>query len=154
MSLQPLIKEFLSQQRFAFAGVSRDPKDFSRSLLAEFLQRGYHVAIVNPFALEINNLRCFHTLQEVTPRVHAALLMGPKDLTVRLVRNCIEAGISIIWIHGIGGPKNIPHEALRACELRGIKVIPGYCPFMFLEETGRFHRWHGQIMKLTGSYPS
>jgi len=33
------IQDFLAQKRFAFAGVSRQPKDFSRALFREFRAR-------------------------------------------------------------------------------------------------------------------
>jgi hypothetical protein len=32
-------------------------------------------------------------------------------------------------------------------------VVPGFCPLMFLSETGAVHRLHGFIMKLARAYP-
>jgi uncharacterized protein len=42
------IRDFLAHKRFAMVGVSRQPKDFSRSLFHEFLNRGYEAVPVNP----------------------------------------------------------------------------------------------------------
>jgi len=32
-------------------------------------------------------------------------------------------------------------------------VVPGFCPLMFFPDTAWFHRLHGLVMKITGSYP-
>ena len=37
------IRDFLSLKRIAVVGVSRNPKDFTRSLFREFVRRGYDV---------------------------------------------------------------------------------------------------------------
>ena len=53
MTTHNLIKEFLAQKRFAMVGVSRSPKDFSRTLFSEFIKRGNDVVPVNPHATDI-----------------------------------------------------------------------------------------------------
>ncbi|MBI5563817.1 MAG: CoA-binding protein, partial [Chloroflexi bacterium] len=35
----------------------------------------------------------------------------------------------------------------------GMSVVDGQCPFMFLPQTMWFHRMHGFIKKVSGSYP-
>ena len=42
------IRDFLAQKRFAFIGVSRQPKDFSRALFPRIPSRGYEPVPVHP----------------------------------------------------------------------------------------------------------
>ena len=153
MKTQSLINEFFSEKRFAFIGVSRQPKDFSRSLFREFVRRGYDVVPVNPHTTEIEGRVCFDRIQDVRPPVTAALLLLPKFLIKPAVLNCAEAGISLAWIYGISGTKEIDPAVLKTCDERGIALIPGYCPYMFMESAGWFHRLHGAAWKMIGLYP-
>jgi predicted CoA-binding protein len=154
MKTQDLIQEFFAQKRFAFVGVSRKNGDFSRTLLNEFLKRNYDVVPVNPHTNEIEGRQCFPTVGEITPPVTAALLLAPKYATDAVVRQCAEAGIKLLWVYGISGPKDLPAGVEADCERHGIRLVPGYCPFMFMEHVTWFHRWHGKFMKFVGEYPS
>jgi hypothetical protein len=44
-------------------------------------------------------------------------------------------------------------DAVKFCEANGIAVIAGECPMMFLSGGAWFHRLHGWLKKITGSYP-
>lgn len=52
----------------------------------------------------------------------------------------------------IGG-ETFEGEAVAFCQERGILVVPGQCPFMFLPDAGTGHRLHGFIRKIPGCYP-
>lgn len=153
MTFRNLIQEFLEQKQFAFIGVSRNEKDFSRTLFRAFVDAGYDPRPVNPGAMEIEGRKCFGSVLDVAPRATSALLMLPKQSLTRVIVKCAEAGVTLVWIHGITGPREIPAEVLAICRDHGIRVIPGYCPFLFLQGAGWFHRLHGGLMKLTGTYP-
>lgn len=147
------VQAFLNLKRFAFVGVSREPKDFSRDLFREFLARGYQAVPVNPDAEEIEGQHCFARLQEVQPPVEAALFMTPAPVTDTLVRDCPAAGIKRVWMFRGAGKGAASPGAIQFCEAQGIPVIPGECPFMFLPGGAWFHRFHGFVKKITGSYP-
>ncbi len=147
------IRNFLSLRRIAFVGVSRQPKDFSRMLFREMCTRGYDMVPVNPGTGELENRRCFARVQEIQPPVEGALLMTPAGDTERVVRDCAEAGIPSIWMYRAGGQGSVTPVAVEFCHQRGIQLVEGYCPYMFFSQTPFFHRIHGFILKLTGSYP-
>jgi hypothetical protein len=148
-----VIDEFLGQKRIAVVGVSRNPKDFSAGLLREFRKRGYEVAPVNPHVSEIDGLRCFARVQDIAPAVEGALLMTPPKITEQVVRDCAEAGIRRVWMHGVSGKGAVSQAAIDFCRQHGISVIPGFCPYMFFPKAAWFHRLHGWVMKIAGSYP-
>ncbi len=147
------IDDFLAQPRLALVGVSRNPNDFSRGLFRELCERHYDMVPVNPFADEVEGKRCFARLQDVDPPVEGALLMTPPTETERAVRDCAQAGIRRVWMHRGGGQGSVSREAIQFCEQNDIRLVAGYCPYMFLPRTPFFHRAHRFILKFTGRYP-
>jgi predicted CoA-binding protein len=154
MSTLPDIRAFLDRRRFAMVGVSRDPKDFSRTLFREFRQRGYDVVPVNPGVAEVDGVACAARLGDVAPPVDAALLMTNPAATGLVVEECAQAGVDTVWMYRATGAGAVNPGALLFCKSKGIRVIDGECPFMFLPGAGWFHRFHGFCRKLSGKYPA
>lgn len=147
------VDDFLAQKRIAFVGVSRDGRSFSRKLFQEFRRRGYDVVPVNPGADEIEGVACFKRLQDVQPPVDAALVLTARDQQHRPVMDCEQAGVKRVWLYGLNGPKEASAGACEFCAAHEIQVVAGYCPFMFLSETGLIHRFHRGVLKLMGTCP-
>jgi predicted CoA-binding protein len=147
------IEEFLQRKRFAAIGVSRNPKDFTRSLFAELRRRGYDVVPVNPKASMIDDVPCFARLQDISPRVDAALFLTPPNVSDDIADQCAQAGIRQVWMYRARGTGAVSLRAIVACQLNGIGLIAGECPFMFLDHPGFPHGLHGFCKKLTGSFP-
>ena len=147
------IEDFLAQKRIAIAGVSRDPKSMSRMLFEEFCRRGYDVVPVNPNTAQVKGRRCFARMQDVQPPVEAVLLMTSPEVTDKVVRDCAEAGVRRVWMHRGTGKGSVSAKAIAFCKERGIQVVPGQCPFMFLPDAAGFHRFHGFVRKMMGRYP-
>ncbi|HEX8924438.1 MAG TPA: CoA-binding protein [Terriglobales bacterium] len=153
LSTRALISKFLALPRFAVIGVSRNPKDFSRMMLHELLKRGYDAVPVNPaLGSEVEGRKCYASVRDITPPVSAALIMTSAEMTDKLVAECAECDIDLVWMHRATGRGAVSDNAVAFCREHGIEVIPGECPFMFLPKNG-FHAIHGFIRKLTGSYP-
>ncbi|MBI3697376.1 MAG: CoA-binding protein [Acidobacteria bacterium] len=136
------IDDFLAQMRLAVVGVSRDPREFSRRLLRELIERGYDAVPVNPYVGEMEGRRCFCRLQEITPPVQAALLMTAPEKTEQVVRDCVAAGITRIWLHRGAGRGAVSAAAVDFCRDNDLHLVAGFCPYMFLPEAGWFHRVH------------
>ena len=147
------IEDFLAQKRIAMAGISRDPASFSASLFKELCQRGYDVIPVNPKATEVQGRPCFARVQDIQPPVAGVLLMTSPEATEKVVRDCAEANVRRVWMYRATGTGAVSTKAVAFCRERGIQVIPGQCPFMFLPEAGGIHRLHGFVRKITGRFP-
>lgn len=147
------IEHFLASKRLAMVGVSHNPKDFSRGLFDDLRRRGYDMVPVNPHMAEVGGLRCFACLQDVTPPVEGVLVMTAPYMSERVVRDADEAGINRVWLHRGVGTGAVTEAAVNYCEQRAIRVVAGYCPYMFLPETPFFHRFHGFCLKVLGKYP-
>jgi len=148
-----MIEDFLAQKRFAMVGVSREPKHFSVSLYEEFCRRGYDVVPVNPGVPSINGRHCFSRVQDIQPPVKAALLMTSPEVTETVVADCYAAGITQVWMYRATGKGAVSSKAIEFCKTKGMEVIPGQCPFMFLPGAAGVHRFHGFIQKIMGRYP-
>jgi uncharacterized protein len=147
------IQDFLGQKRIAMAGISRDPASFSVNLFKELCRRGYDVVLVNPHATEVEGQRCFARVQDIEPAVDAALLMTSPEATEAVVNDCAEAHIPRVWMYRAAGQGAVSAKAVAFCRERGIHVVPGECPFMFLPKAAGVHRLHGFVRKITGGYP-
>lgn len=147
-----VIEDFLAQKRIAMVGVSRKMQDFSVLLFKELRKRGYEVVPINPNASDILGKRCFARVQDIRPPVDTALLMTSPSVTETVVEDCAEAGMRRIWLYRAGGDGAVSPKAVQFCQERGIQVIPGECPLMFLPGNG-FHALHGLVRKITGNFP-
>jgi predicted CoA-binding protein len=143
MRTDPAVVDFLARKRIAMVGVSRDPLDFTRGLFRELLRRGYDMVPVNPIGGSMEGLRCWQRVQDIVPPVEGALLMTPPDLTEQVVKDCAEAGITRVWMHRGIGPGAVSATAVAFCRVRGMSVVAGACPYMFLPRSGLVHRVHG-----------
>ena len=143
------VQAFLGLHRIAIAGVSREPAAFSRSIYREFVRRGYDVVPVNPSADEIEGKHCYRSVSEIQPAVEGALVITSGAAAESVVKDCEAAGVKHVWLsRGVRSPK-----ALAFGSERGMNVIAGECPLMFLEGAGFVHSVHGFFRKMTGNYP-
>ncbi|GIL14548.1 MAG: CoA-binding protein [Chloroflexi bacterium] len=154
MSVRQQIDDFLALKRIAIVGISRTDGDFTRMVFREFVKRGYEVVPVNPAAEEIEGRPCFARVQDIQPPVDGVLVMTAPSVTEQIVRDCAEAGVRRVWMHRGEGIGAVSDRALELCQEYGIGVVPGFCPYMFLSETGFVHRIHGFFKKMGGTYPN
>ncbi len=153
MSSMSAIQDFLAQKRFAIVGISHEARDISRSLFKEFRTRGYDPVPVNPNLKDVDGQPCYAHLSDIQPPVSAALLMTAPSATDEVVEECDKAGVSNVWMYSAGKNGAVTEHAVNFCHTRGITVIPGECPYMFLPKAGCIHGLHGFIRKIRGAYP-
>jgi predicted CoA-binding protein len=141
-------REFLAAGRIAVVGVSRDAKDFSRHVLRELAARGLDVVAVNPALSEADGRPCFARVGDVSPPARAALVLTPPARTDGVVRECIAAGVSRIWLHRGAGAGSATPTALALCAEHGIEPVRDLCPLMALPGTAFPHRLHHAFRRL------
>jgi predicted CoA-binding protein len=154
MASKQAIDSFLTCRRIAVVGVSRDPKDFSRAVFRAFVERGYDAVPVNAAGGEVDGRRSASRVGEVQPPPEAAFLMTPPAATGQVVRECADVGVKRVWMHRGAGQGAVSPEAVALCRERGIEVVDGECPFMFLPHVGWFHGAHRFFRRLGGRFPS
>ncbi len=156
ITLADKVEDFLSQQRIAVAGVSRDGKATGNAIYKRFKDNGYQVFAVNPNADEIEGEPCYRSVKAIPGKVDGVIAVTRPEDTDRLVRDCAEAGINRVWMHhGIhGGGTSVSTSAVDFCNQHDISVIAGVCPLMFGKPSDGFHRFFFRVMKVMGRVPN
>ena len=153
MVTRAIINNFMAAKRIAVIGPSRSRIKYSRMLFRELLRHGYEVIPVNPNAVEIDGIRCFKKIGDISPAPERAVIILPKDLTEQAVLDCADAGVKDVWLHRhVAGGVSDTGAVCRAGE-KGVNLITGYCMFMFLPKAPLFHKFHGGLLKIIGRYP-
>jgi predicted CoA-binding protein len=147
------IDDFLHRKRILVVGVSRNPKDFTRTLFRELLKRGYDVSPVNPAVRELDGAPCIARVADAVPPADAVLLLTKPEVTERVALECAEAQVRTVWMYRAVGSGAVSRNAAAFCRSRGMRVIEGECPFMFLENGAWPHRFHARCRMLLGKYP-
>jgi predicted CoA-binding protein len=139
-TLEALVEDFLAQKRIAVVGVSDRRETGCNLAYRSFKKAGYEVAAVNPRLTEFEGDPCYPDLGSIPTRPDAVFILTKPAVTEELVDQCIERGITRIWMHCMMGTKpglarsntSVSPRAVLKCRENGITVIPGSCPNQFL----------------------
>ncbi|MEZ5228515.1 MAG: CoA-binding protein [Acidimicrobiales bacterium] len=135
----------MDTDRMALIGVSRDPKKFANVVFRELQKTGYEVVPVNPHADHVEGVPAFRSVADL-PDIDRAIIMLPPAESARLVAECADRGIEQVWLHKGAGTGSVTEEAVAIGRERGLEVIDGACPLMFLAGTGFIHRLHRRLV--------
>ena len=145
-------REFLELPRLAVVGASADEKKFGNTIYRALRDAGRDVVPVNPTEETVAGDVCYANVKDIPDGVDGAIVMTPGLYSADVVADCIDAGITNVWLfRGIGGTGSMSDEALRLCQEAGITTIAGACPLMFLEPVKGAHRFHRSIRHLRGA---
>jgi uncharacterized protein len=123
---------FLANERVAVTGVSRTPKTHgSNNVYKRLRERGYQVFAVNPNTDEVEGDRAYHDLKSIPGGVQAVVIGTRPELAEDTMRECVELGITQVWMHRGPGGGSVSDSATAYGRQHGITVIDGGCPCMF-----------------------
>ena len=147
---------FLAQSSIAIVGVSRDTKKTANFIYRKLRQEGYRVFAVNPNTSMVEGDPCYPNLQAIPEKPGAVMIVTRPALTVPVVRECAELGISHVWMHEGLDMKgsSVSKESVAYCQAHDIQVIPGGCPMMYCKHRDFGHRVIRWIKNLSGSLPA
>jgi predicted CoA-binding protein len=151
------VDEFLAQKRIAIAGVSRDQKHHPAGNLIyrRLKDSGHQVFAVNPHMQTFEGDRCFADVRSIPGGVDAVVIVTKPQTAEQIVRDCSEAGIRHVWMHGsLGKPSSVSPKAVELCHERNISVIAGACPMMYGPNVDFGHTCMRWILKWTGGLPT
>ena len=144
--------EFLSSKRIAVAGYSRSGKATGNLIYKALKDRGYEVFALNPHAEEISDEPCYKVLQDIPGGVDGVIIVTNPDHTAEIVLDAAAAGVSRIWMHNnTFGPSSVSDRAVSYGASKGIKIIAGGCPMMFLDFGHKCFKW---MLGAMGRHPT
>lgn len=136
-----LVKDFLAQKRIAVVGVSDKRETGCNLSYRKFKEAGYTVTAVNPRLTTYEGDPCYPDLKSIPTKPDAVFILANPKVTDQIVQQCVELGITRVWMHCMMGTKpglaagmtSVSEDAVRLCRDHGIAVIPGSCPNQFLK---------------------
>ncbi len=153
-AIKDAASEFLSHERIAVTGVSRNPKNHGANIVYQRLRdRGYEVFAVNPNTDQVEGDTCYHDLGSIPGGVDAVVIGTRPELADATVRECEGLGIRDVWMHRGPGPGSVSPSAAAYGRAHGLRVIDGGCPLMFGPTADFGHKCMRGILKLTGAVP-
>jgi len=153
-TLREAAEEFLTHKRIAVVGVSGSTDQPANLIYRTLRKREYEVFAVNPNAKEVEGDLCYYSLRSIPGGVDAALIATPAASSEKVARDCVEQGISHVWMHRSFGEGSVSATAAEFCRGKGIKVIEGGCPMMFLPGGDIGHKCMRWMLGVTGRLPS
>lgn len=147
------VERFLAGRRIAVVGASTDRRKFGNTIFRELRTHGYDAVPVNPSAPEVEGVRCYADLAAVPDPIDGVMVMVGGDAAVAAVHAAADRGVSRVWLfRGLGAPGALSDASLAACRERGLDVVAGACPLMFLEPVAAFHDVHRALRRFNGAF--
>lgn len=143
------IQLFFAPKRMAVAGASRDPKKFGGSVIKELKEKGFDLYPVNPFAEEIQGLKCFKSVNDLPDEVKHLLIVTPKSSTAEVAGQAVEKKMEMVWIQQMSDNQ----ESMQILQDAHIPFIHNKCILMFADPVKGPHRFHRFFVKIFGKYP-
>jgi hypothetical protein len=144
------IDAFLASQSFAVVGVSSDRKKFGNSLYRAIRERGLQVYPVHRSLETVEGDRCYRSVKDLRDKVKAVVTAVPPAETEKVVQECVDAGVELVWMQQGSESGIAVGEAVR----NGMRVVSGKCLFMFLEPVKSIHAVHRWFNRIIGKYPN
>lgn len=146
---------FLATRRIAVAGVSRHSGGLhgGNPVYQRLRDRGYDVFAVNPNAHEVEGDSSYPNLRTIPGGVDAVIIATHPDVASSVMRDCIDLGITQVWMHrGIGGG-SVSHEAAELGREAGLRVLEGGCPLMYEPTADIGHKAIRGVLSVVGRIP-
>jgi hypothetical protein len=153
LSLAAAAAEFLAQERFAVAGVSRAGNAPANLILRKLKDSGREAYAINPNSDTIDGGRCYGSLADLPEAPDAVMIATHPDQAVDIAGQCKAAGVRYVWFHRSIDRGSYSSDAAALCEAYGAVVIPGGCPMMHLEPVDVAHRCMRGVLSWTGRLP-
>ncbi|MBN2255733.1 MAG: CoA-binding protein [Deltaproteobacteria bacterium] len=143
------VARFLSLEKYAIAGVSRDPKKFGQVMFKDLRKKGMDVVPVNPNTDSIDGVKCYSSVKELPSDIRGVIFMTPKKETAAVAREAIDHGIKDLWIQQGAETKSLVEEFSK----EDVNFIHNQYILMFWKPNG-VHSVHRFLKKIFGGLPA
>jgi predicted CoA-binding protein len=152
-NIDALAADFLSQQNYAVAGISRSGDNPGTLIMKKLLQSGKRVFPVNPQAETIDGHQAYPSVSDINELIDVVVVTTHPDKALSVMKDCRAAGVSRVWLHRSFGQGSFSPQAVEYCHAAGITVIAGGCPMMFCRPVDFGHKCMRWMLNLTGKLP-
>ena len=154
-TMKEAASEFLAHKKIAVTGVSKNQNGAANLIYRKLRSAGYKVSAVNPNATVVEGDICYSNLKSIPEKPEAVVIVNKPATTYQIVKDCAESGINNVWMHnGMNqSGSSVSDEGVKFCHEHNMKVIPGGCPMMYINNTDIGHKFMRWMKNLTGSLP-
>jgi predicted CoA-binding protein len=155
-TLQEKVDDFLAQKRIAITGVSREGKNAANLIYQKLLDSGHKVFPVNPNTDTYNGSPCYAHVGDIPGGVDAVMIVNRPDVSDQIVHECAQLGIGRVWLHRAFHSMGASFElkTVEFAEGRGMSVIAGGCPMMFVQPVDFGHKCMKWMIGAMGQMPT
>ena len=121
--MQDLIREFMTQKRFAIVGATSNTEKYGYQIFRNLKGRGYEVYPVNPKLKNLEGVKCYASLDDIPVKVNVVDFVVPPKVTEVILKDCKRLGLSNIWLQ----PGSESEAAIAFCKENNLKVVHGVC---------------------------
>ena len=123
------IEQFFSTSKIAVVGASRNKHKFGNMIFSGLQKRGYDVIPVNPFADEIEGVKCKKSITELDSSDTALVLVTHRNQTDAIADLAIKQGFTQIWVQTDCDTENTPLIAQN----KNLNIIYKLCILMLMK---------------------
>lgn len=123
------IEQFFGTSKIAVVGASRNKHKFGNMIFSGLQKRGYNVIPVNPFAEEIEGVKCKKSIAELDSSDTALVLVTHRNETDAIADLAIKLGFTQLWIQTDCDTENTPLLAQN----KKLNIIYKLCILMLMK---------------------
>ncbi len=121
MSTRVMIDTIMGKNRFAVAGVSRDPEKYGSIVYKSLKSAGYTVFALNPEADTIDGDPCYPSLDNIPGEIDCLVTVTPPQVTEELVTIAGHLHIPYLWMQ----PGSDSMAAFNLARSFGMEIVSG-----------------------------
>ena len=121
--MQGLIKEFMTQKRFAVVGATDDTKKYGNEIFNNLKSRGYEVYPVNPRLKELQGTKCYPSIADIPVKIDVVDFVVPPRVTEAILKECKKLELDRILLQ----PGSESEVAIAFCHENNLKVVHDVC---------------------------
>lgn len=121
-----LIQEFLKQKTFAVVGSFKNKEKVAYKIFKMLTSYGYTVYPVNPNIKQVDNTKCYPSIEEIPDKIDVLILVTPPEVSLKIVQQALHLGINMVWLQPGADNPNV----INFCKENKIKVIYNTCIMM------------------------
>jgi len=126
-----LLKLFIEPRSVALVGLTRSTGPLAWNTLEHLLNYGFKGKLypVNPSANEILGVKCYPSVREIPDDIDLAVILTPRSVVPKLIKECTEKGIKAITVVGQGFAdgdaegKELQAEIVRIAREGGARIM-------------------------------
>lgn len=128
--MEKIIKTMLEMKNWAVVGAHPSPEKFGNKIYNKLVKFGYNVAPVNPVYEEVELVKTFPSLKEITTPIDCINVVVSPKRAMQVVKDAIELGIKYIWFQ----PGAFNEEVIDYAEANGLEVVFHACVLVELDK--------------------